>query len=61
MKKRLTMLCVMEIAYIVAAVLFVVIGLMVSCSTNHYFSVTAEDMSNPNIEYRDSINVTKPW
>lgn len=34
---------------------------MLSCTTNHYFSVSAEEMTNPRIEYKDSTNLQKLW
>lgn len=45
------------------AIVIVLLALMSlsACTTNHYFSINAEEMSNPSIEYRDSTNMQKPW
>lgn len=46
---------------IIAMVVLAICVLTASCTTNHYFSINAEEMTNPSIEYRDSTNLTKPW
>lgn len=38
-----------------------VIWLMSACTTNHYFSVNADEMTNPRIEYHDSTTVQNPF
>lgn len=40
-------MCVLTIAY--------------ACTTNHYFSVSADTMESPRIEYHDSTCVTNPF
>lgn len=32
-----------------------------SCTSNHYFSINAEEMTNPSIEYKDSTHLTIPF
>lgn len=46
---------------LVMAVIVVVCFVVLSCTTNHYFSVNAEEMTNPRIEYHDSTSVTNPF
>lgn len=41
-----------------AALLVLVLG---ACTSNHYFSINADEMTNPRIEYHDSTNVTNPF
>lgn len=48
-------------ALLIFAIVMVVLLNLFACTTNHYFSVNAEEMTNPKIEYHDSTSVTKPW
>lgn len=45
---------------VLVIVLFVLVSLF-ACTTNHYFSVNADEMTNPKIEYHDSTTVTNPF
>lgn len=49
-----------KFGYAIVIVLLVLMSLS-ACTTNHYFSINAEEMTNPSIEYRDSTNMQKPW
>lgn len=49
-----------EIGFVMVIVVIVYLSLS-ACTTNHYFSINAEEMSNPSIEYRDSTNMQKFW
>lgn len=51
MKKRILLVLILIVCF----------ASIVSCTTNHYFSINAEEMTNPSIEYRDSTNMQKPW
>lgn len=42
----------------IVALLVLVLG---ACTSNHYFSINADEMTNPRIEYHDSTNVTNPF
>lgn len=42
----------------IAVLLVLVLG---ACTSNHYFSINAEEMTNPRIEYHDSTSVTNPF
>lgn len=35
--------------------------LCVGCTSNHYFSINAEEMTNPRIEYHDSTTLSNPF
>jgi len=47
--------------WITMMAIVLLIGLLCSCSTNHYFSITSDSMENPSITYSDSVSLTKPW
>lgn len=49
-----------KIGFAIMIVVLVLLNLS-ACTTNHYFSINAEEMTNPSIEYRDSTNMQKPW
>lgn len=50
------------IAYIVVCLVAVLVCLwLASCTTNHYFSINAEEITNPSIEYHDSTSVYNPF
>lgn len=38
-----------------------VIWILSGCTSNHYFSINAEEMTNPRIEYHDSTQVVSPF
>lgn len=56
--KRLQNLRALIASVMILMIFFVSI---VSCTTNHYFSVNADEMTNPKIEYHDSTSVTNPF
>ena len=41
-------------------VVFLVFALE-GCTSNHYFSINAEEMTNPSIQYHDSTALTNPF
>lgn len=43
------------------AALLIASLLTVSCSSHHYFSINAEEITNPSIMYSDSTSLTNPW
>ena len=50
------------VIYIVACLVVVLLLLWLSsCTSNHYFSINAEEISNPSIEYRDSTALYNPF
>lgn len=49
------------IVTVVLLLLLAIFVLNTGCSSHHYFSINAEEITNPQIEYHDSLNVTKPW
>lgn len=55
---KLTAVCV--IGLIIAFLCMVMIG-STSCSTRHYFSINAEEITNPNIQYKDSAELYIPF
>ena len=44
---------------LVIALLTALVTYLASCTTTHSFRVVADSIQNPNIIYRDSINVSK--
>lgn len=50
------------IVFIVACLAVVLVLLWLSsCTSNHYFSINAEEITNPSIEYHDSTSVYNPF
>lgn len=48
--------------FVIALIMvFILIWSCVSCSSHHYFSINAEEITNPNIQYHDSTTVTNPF
>lgn len=58
MKKALLRVLIVIIVFLVLSVLTLVVG---ACSSHHYFSINAEEMTNPSIMYSDSTHVTNPF
>lgn len=58
MKKALLRALIVIIA---ALVLSVLILQLESCSSHHYFSINAEEITNPQITYSDSTSLTNPF
>lgn len=50
-----------KVIFVLVVILLVAVLLLSACTTNHYFSVSAEEMTNPSIEYRDSTNLQNPF
>lgn len=46
---------------LLGASLAAVLLLLPSCTSNHYFSINAEEISNPDIQYHDSTAVYNPF
>lgn len=49
------------IVCVLCGVVIVASMLLGSCSTKHYFSINAEEISNPSILYSDSTGLTNPF
>lgn len=58
MKKAILRALIVIIVFLVLSALTLVLS---GCSSHHYFSVNAEEMTNPSIMYSDSTNVTNPF
>lgn len=46
---------------IVFVMILIVLCASFACTTNHYFSINAEEITNPSIEYHDSTSVYNPF
>lgn len=55
LKRRMSLNCLPIIMALIICVC------SVSCSTKHYFSINAEEITNPSILYSDSTGLTNPF
>lgn len=46
---------------VLLAIVFILCLLVASCSSHHYFSINAEEITNPSILYSDSTSLTNPF
>lgn len=50
-----------DFMHCIVAGLVVVLLALSACSSHHYFSINAEEISNPSIMYSDSTSLTNPF
>lgn len=55
------MAMIFRLCFFVTLIVLIALLSLSACTTNHYFSVNAEEMTNPKIEYRDSTNLQNPF
>lgn len=58
MKKAFLRALIVIIVFLVLSALTLVVS---GCSSHHYFSINAEEITNPQITYSDSTRVTNPF
>lgn len=58
MKKAILRALIVIIVFLVLSALTLVLS---GCSSHHYFSINAEEITNPSIMYSDSTHVTNPF
>lgn len=52
---------IFRLIFFATLIVLIVLVTLSACTTNHYFSINAEEMTNPSIEYKDSTNLQKLW
>lgn len=58
MKRAIIRVLIVIIVFLVLSALTVVVS---GCSSHHYFSINAEEITNPSIMYSDSTSLTNPF
>lgn len=60
-REKMLNLPILTTPYLITCVAFIMVMIGCGCSSHHYFSINAEEITNPQIEYSDSTRLYNPF